>query len=451
MNIIIAGNGKVGVALTRQLTNEGHDITIIDSRSEVLESTIERYDTRAVIGNCASMAVLEEAHAREADLLIAVTSMDETNMLCCLTAHLINPSLHTIARIRSPEYYDQAYMMRNTFGLSLIVNPEQYAAQEIERLLKYPGFINRDTFAKGRVEIVELAVEEGSPLAKVKLPDLQKVIKCKVLVVAVRRDGKVLVPRADFEIQVGDKLFISAPIETLSIMMTSLNLITRRVRSAVLCGGGMLALYLADKLVKDKIAVSIIDNDLERCMELGRLLPKVNVIHGDASDRNVLESEGVAGKDALITMTGMDELNIIISLLGKSMGAIRTVTKIGHLDTTDITDSLPIGSVVSPKDLCTNIIVRYVRAMQNQVGAAVSVHEIVEGVEALEFRVDSRTQHCGEMLKNIRIRRNALLASITSGSHTSIPNATSTFKEGDTVVVISSGDSVIHNLNDIFV
>ena len=177
MNIIIAGDGKVGSMLTRQLSSEGHDITVIDSNSEVLQASVERYDVISVHGNCASMAVLLEAGVRDADLLIAATNADEVNLLCCTTAHGLNPKLHTIARIRNPEYTEQIYRMRNIFGLSMVINPENQAAVEIERLLKYPGFLRRDTFAKGRTEIVELRVDSGSKLCNVSLMDLRSIVK----------------------------------------------------------------------------------------------------------------------------------------------------------------------------------------------------------------------------------------------------------------------------------
>lgn len=186
MRIIIAGDGKVGSTLTRKLSAEGHDLTLIDSKQRVLDTSIERYDVMAVNGNCASMEILKQAKVMNADLLIAVTNADEVNLLCCMTAHSLNKNIHTIARIRNPEYSNQVYKMRDVFGLSLSVNPERQAAVEIERLLKYPAFLRRDTFAKGRVEIVELRVDEDSKLCNVALNDLNNIIKCQVLVFAVR-------------------------------------------------------------------------------------------------------------------------------------------------------------------------------------------------------------------------------------------------------------------------
>ena len=195
MNIIIAGDGKVGSMLTRQLSSEGHDVTVIDSNAEVLQQSVERYDVISVHGNCASMAVLQQAGVKDANLLIAATSADEVNLLCCTTAHALNPKLHTIARIRNPEYTEQIYRMRNVFGLSMVINPENQAAAEIDRLLKYPGFLRRDTFAQGKTEIVELRVDSGSKLCNVRLMDLRAIVKCQVLVCAVLREGSAIAPK----------------------------------------------------------------------------------------------------------------------------------------------------------------------------------------------------------------------------------------------------------------
>ena len=238
MNIIIAGDGMVGSTLARRLSAEGYNLTMIDSDPNVLETSIERYDAMAVHGNCASMSVLERAGVMDADLLIAATSADEINLLCCTTAHGMNPKLHTIARIRNPEYTDQIYRMRDLFALSMAINPEKQAATEMGRLLKYPGFLRRDTFAKGKTEIVELRVDAGSKLCNVPLIEMYKIVKCKVLVCAVLRGGTAVVPnRGDFVLKAGDRIFVTAPTENLTILLKNLGIITRRVRSVMLCGG----------------------------------------------------------------------------------------------------------------------------------------------------------------------------------------------------------------------
>ena len=451
MKIIIAGDGKVGATLTRQFTAEDHDVTIIDSDPGILDSTMERYDLISVQGNCASMTVLNQAGVKEADLLVAVTNHDEINLLCCTTAHSMNPKLHTIARIRNPEYNEQAYKMRDVFGLSLVINPENQAATEIHRLLKYPGFLRRDTFAKGRTEIVELRVDAGSKLRNVKLMDLKSIVKCQVLVCAVLRNGSAIAPGGDFILREGDRIFVTALSENLTTLLNNLGIITRRVRRVLICGGGMVGYYLAARLEKEGVHVKIVESNLPRCQELSTLLPDTDIIHGDVSDQDLLISEGMAQYDALVTCTGRDELNMIVSLYAASCGVPQVITRLSNADNRSLIDSLGLGSVVCPKDLCSNNIARYVRAMKNQTGAALSVHAIADGqAEAMEFRVDETPRHCGEPLKQIKLKPNVLLVSINHGEVPEIANGDSTFRQGDIVIVVTNGGEVLYQLNDIF-
>lgn len=471
MKIIIAGDGKMGATLTRQLSAEGDDLTLIDSNPKVLESSEERYDVMVVHGNCASMEVLSQAGVKEADLLIAMAGADEINLLCCVTAHSMNPNIHTIARVRNPEYTNQVYKMREMFALSMTVNPEKQAAMEIVRLLRYPGFLKRDTFAKGRVEIVELRIEKNSKLCNVALNDMDGIVKCKILVCAVLRNGSAIMPGGNFVLQEGDRIFVTAPTNTLAVLLHNLGVITHKVKSVILCGGGRMSYYLAKELQKggfqkngiqkdgiqkngfqkSGIGVSIIEKDQVRCEQLAAMLPGISIICGDASSQFVLESEGISGCDALVTMTGLDELNMIISLYGASCAVPQVITKLGRMDNSNILDRLALGSVISPKELCCNTIVRYVRAMKNQTGAALTMHTIAEGqAEAMEFMVDKDTPHCGEPLKKLRLKKGVLVVCITKGGSQEIPNGDSCFYEGDSLIIVTSSEKGIRQLKDIF-
>ncbi len=451
MNIIIAGDGKVGSMLTRQLSSEGHNVTVIDSNPRVLESSVERYDVISVHGNCASMGVLQQAGVREAELLIAATSADEVNLLCCTTAHALNPKLHTIARIRNPEYTDQIYRMRDIFGLSMVINPENQAATEIERLLKYPGFLRRDTFAKGRTEIVELRVDEKSKLCNVRLMDLRSIVKCQVLVCAVIRGGSVSAPKGDFVLRSGDRIFVTALSQNLTTLLKNLGILTRRVHSVTICGGGRISYYLAIRLKKSGISTRIIEKDMARCQELCELLPESDVICGDISDQDLLEEEGLIQSDALVALTGLDELNMVVSLYAGAQGIPQVITKLGHTGNRSVLNSLSLGSVISPQELVCSNIVRYVRAMENQTGAAISVHTIADGqAEAMEFLVEPHARNCGKPLKEIRLKPNVLLVSISHGAATQIANGDSSFEQGDTVLVVTNGREVIRQFDDIF-
>ncbi len=452
MNIIIAGDGKVGSLLTRQLTAEGHAVTVIDLDSQVLASSVERYDVISVHGNCASMEVLQQAGVTDTDLLIAATNQDEVNLLCCTTAHALNPKLHTIARIRNPEYTEQIYKMRDVFGLSMVINPENQAATEIERLLKYPGFLRRDTFANGKTEIVELRVDSGSKLRNVRLMDMRNIVKCQVLVCAVIREGNAIAPKGDFVLREGDRLFVTALSRNLTTLLKNLGILTRRVRSVTICGGSRISYYLASRLEKSGISTQIIERNLDRCRELCELLPGTDIIHGDVSEQDLLESEGLDKTDALVTLTGLDQLNMIVSFYAASRGVPQVITKLGHTGNRAVIDSLSLGSVISPRELVSSTIARYVRAMENQTGAAITVHSIADGqAEALEFLVDEHTKHCGLPLKQIKLKPNILLVSIAHGAATEIANGDSCFHKGDMVVVVDTNRrEVIRQLNDIF-
>ena len=451
MNIIIAGGGKVGSNLTRMLTAEGHDITLIDTDSRILQSIQEQYDVMYVHGNCAAMDHLLQAGVNGADLLIAATNADEVNLLCCTTAHALNPKLHTIARIRNPEYTEQIYTMRNVFGLSMLINPEKQTAMEIERLLRYPGFLKRDSFAKGRTEIVELRVDAASKLCNVALSDMNAIVKCRVLVCAVIRGGTAIAPKGNFVLREGDRIFVTAPTENLTVLLKNLGIITRRVRSCILCGGGRVSFYLASLLQKHGISVQLIEQDAKRCEEPAEELPGIDITHGDSTNQTLLDSEGLSEADALVSLTGVDELNMIISLYAHSKNVPQVITKLSRAENRIMIDALNLGSVVYPKELCCNNIARYVRAMGNQSGAAVSVHAIADGqAEAVEFLVDEHTRFCKTPLKDIKLRDGVLLVSITHGSKTEIPGGFSTFHKGDIIVVVTSERGSIRQLNDIF-
>lgn len=451
MNIIIAGDGKVGSTLAGYLSAEGHNLTVIDHNPQALELTQTSLDVMTVQGNCASMHTLMEAGAEKADLLIAATGTDEVNLLCCTTAYGLNPKIHTIARIRNPEYAEQVAEMRHIFELSMTINPERKAAVEIERLLQYPGFLKRDTFAKGKVEIVELRLDGDSKLCGLPLTALNTVVKCKVLLCAVLRDGVAIVPKGDFVLQEGDRIFVTAPTENLTTLLKNLNIITRPVKRVILCGGGTVSYYLAALLEKDGISVQIIEQDPERCRHLAESLPNASVICGDGTDQSLLAAEGLAKCDALVTLTGMDELNMIVSLYGQNQGVPQVITKLSRIENQHIIDSLALGSVVCPKELSCNSIVRYVRAMKNQSGAAISVHAIADGqVEAVEFRVNASTLNCGIPLKNLKIREGVLLSCITHGANIEIANGNSVFVKGDTIVAVTGKRGLLQNINDIF-
>ncbi len=451
MKIIIAGAGKVGETLTAQLCAEKYDVTLIDTQADVLEACVSAHDAIAVCGNCATAPTLRDAGIESADLLICATGNDEVNLLTSVTAHALNERVHTIARIRDPEYVESAIHLRADFGISLIFNPEKQAAEEIARLIRFPGFLQRDTFAKGRTEIVELRLEENHPLCGAALSALPALVKCKVLVCAVLREGEPIIPTGSFVLREGDRLLVTAPSENLSLMLKNLRIVTHKAKQAMLIGGSRISYYLAEILHKSGVDTKIIEKDGERCRTLAALLPKTQIVCGDVAHRTLLESEGMKETDALVSLTDLDELNMLVSVYGSSWGVPQVITKLSHVEDSKILDTLPVGSVICPRKLCSRTVLRYVRAMDHQAGAAITVHSLAEGaVEASEFLVTESTLHTGEMLRDIRIRKNILVAGITHGAETRIPDGSSHFEVGDFVVVVAPSEAEIYELNDIF-
>lgn len=451
MRIIVAGGGKIGMTLIKKLSEEGYELTLIDEDSEVIAAADERFDIMTEEGNCASMDVLIKAGVAKADLLIAVTLKDEINLLSCLTAHGLNKNLHTISRVRNPAYRSQIFELRDLYGLSMIVNPERQVAKEIERNLRYPGFLGRDTFAKGVVEIVELKIEPNSLLSNLTPFEIQKKCKANVLVCAVLRNGKLEIPRGDFTILEGDHIYLSGYTDELTKLLKYTGVIISPVKSAMLCGGGSVGYYLAEALLKAGINVTIVEQNPENCIELASRLPKADVINGDASNQFLLEKEGIKNFDALVTLTGMDETNIILSIYGRSLGVGQIITKIGHMENHSLLDEIPMGVIVSPREVCSDNIIQYVRAMENKQGAALTVYSIANGLaEASEFRVDSSTLHKNEKIRDIHLRKNILIVCTIRNGKTEFVNGDSTLIEGDGVIVVAGEDVHLHQLNDIF-
>lgn len=451
MKIIIAGDGKVGLALMRQLLYEGHDVTIVDSNPNVLQANMFQYDVLAVQGNAATMDALRQANVAEADLLIAATSADEINLLCCLTAKKMNGRLHTIARVRNPDYTEQLFAMREELGLSMTINPELSAAREIFHLLQFPSFLHRDSFAKGRVEIVGLRVDEGSRLEGVALHQLYKIAQVKVLVCAVLREGRVTIPDGSFQLQKGDRIFVTARAVNLAQLIKNLGIAKQKVRRVMLVGGGHISFYLAQRLLDAGLSVKIIEQNPDRARFLAENLPRAAVVLGDGSSQELLFREGLEEADALVSLTGIDEENIVLSMYAHTQGVPKVVTKVNRLEYSRMFVDLEVGSIVSPKELCSALIARYVRSMQNKTGKILTLHPIAEGTAAaMEFRVDDSVHFRGTPLKDVPLRPGVLISCITRAGSTIIPDGASSYETGDTVVAVSTLEAPVLQMNDLF-
>ncbi len=452
MDIIIVGDGKVGAALAAALSAEDHTVTIIDSDPRALRESSQRMDVMAGTGTGANIHTLRAAGAEKADLIIAATSRDELNLLSCITAKKLGVR-HAIARVRNPEYADQLEEMKEELGLSLTVNPEWAAAQEAYHLLRFPTFLKRDSFAKGRVEIVAIPVNQDSKLVGIPLFKLYEIAGVNVLVCAVEREDGVHVPSGSFTLREGDTLYVTAGIQDLATLVKNLDLNEHRVKNVLMIGGSRIALYLGRRCLESGMGVKIIERDHARCVDLAEAMPRATIIEADGSRQDVLDAEGFKDFDAVITLTGIDEENLVLSLLASHVGVPKVITKINRLEYTDMFRKVGLGSIISPRGQCCSNILRYVRAMSSASGAdsVLTLHPIVAGqVEALEFRAGADTRHQGEKLKDIPLKGGMLVACITHQGRTIIPKGDSSFTAGDTVIVVAASDQAIDDLNDIF-
>ena len=424
MKIVIVGDGKVGITLTQQLAREGHDIVIIDKDLKVLRETVDHYDVMGIHGNGASLTVQREAGVGESDLLIAATSADEVNILCCILARRLGVK-RTIARVRDPEYNDQLFFLKEDLGLSMTINPERAAALEILNLLRFPAALKRDTFAKGRVEIIAIKLHPDSILCGKYLHELSYLTKVQVLVCAVERDGSVSIPTGSFRLQAGDDVYVTGSSHNLGLLARKLDLADRKIKSVMMIGGSRVAYYLSRTLIEDGVKVKVIEIDPARCERLADLLPKASIVNADGAQPEVLLSEGIASADALITLTDIDEENIILSLYGKNMGVYKTITKINRIEYGELAQQMGVESTISPKDLVCHNIVRYVRALGNsgEETGLVALHRIVnDQVEALEFAVTEDTPNLGVPLRDMQLKPGVLIACINREGKVIIPN-----------------------------
>lgn len=449
MRIIIAGDGKVGNTLASQLSRENHDVVVIDKSQRVIDDTVNTLDVMGVCGNCASYSVQQEADVAHADLVIATTESDELNMLCCLVAKKAGAK-HTIARVRNPEYSDQLLFMREELGLSMFINPEYSAARELFQMLRFPSAMKIETFSNRRVELVEIKLHEDSPLAGVVLHELNRRFNVRVLVCAVRRGDDVLIPTGNFVLQEGDKISLSASPSEIERLFRSLKLLRREARSVMIVGGGHIAHYLARMLIDIGVSVRIVERNQARCEQLSELLPKAMIIHGDGTEQELLLEEGIASVDAFVSLTGYDEENIILSMYASSRGVGKVITKVNRAPLASLVEGVGLESIISPKDLSVNSILRYVRAMQNSQGSNVeTLYKIVGGrVEALEFRADVTAPLLGIPLKELQLRPNLLIASIARDKRTILPGGDDVILANDRVIVVTTNEQ-LRDLKDI--
>ncbi len=449
MKIIIVGAGKIGFALAEQLGQEGHDIVVIDTDEEVLSEMVELLDVACVTGNGALLQIQKTAGVQNADLLIAVTGQDEINLLSCLFAKKLGCK-NTIARVRNPDYAPQLRLMRDEMGLSLTINPERSAANEVFRILQLPMFTKRDTLARGQVELVEFTLTQSMPFCGKRLEQLGQAVKAKFVICAVKRGDEVTIPKGGFELKERDVICLASFRNDLVSLAKYLGLAKHKMKDIMILGGSRMSFYLAERLARSGADVKIIEQQLERCRVLSDMLPRCLVIHGDATSNRLLHAENMEGMDAVVSLMDLDEENIIACLYANSAGVEKSIAK---LNRTELGFTLgSAGSSVSPKLLAAGEIVRYVRDMQNaQAGEVVSLHRLLDDqVEALEFRITNAVSKLNIPLKQMPIKKGVIVAAIIRAGNAFTPTGDDCFMLDDTVVVAASKDMHISHMNMIF-
>lgn len=449
MKIILVGGGKVGTALARQLSEEDHNVTVIDTNKPRVEHISEAYDVMGIVGNGASIATLYEAGIEEADVFIAITGSDELNLLCCMFAKKAG-HCHTIARVRNPSYSHELEFIKKQTGISAIVNPEMAAAMEISHLLRFPGASKIDTFADGRVRLIKCALTEAQGMDGMAIRDILSRLGSDVLVCAVERGADVLIPNGDFVLRNGDQVTFLATQERARDFFQKINLPVRPVKNALIVGGGAIAFYLSQELLENKVRVRIVERDPARCMQLAEELPEAQILNEDGSNRDFLLSEGLGSTEAFVALTNIDEENVLLTLFAKKHSKGKLVTKINRLEFDDIISGLELGSIVYPKYMTCDYIVQYVRALQNEAGSNVkTLYRILDDrVEALEFTVHEESKATGVPLSRLRLKQNLLLCCIMRGEQILIPRGGDEIQVGDNVIVVTL-EHGLHDLRDI--
>ena len=450
MKIVIVGCGKIGKSLIASLVKEGHEVVAVDKSEQKVADVINIFDVMGVCGIGTDAVTLTEAGADKADIFVAVTGSDEMNMLSCFIAKTLGAE-NTVARIRDRAYNENSLsFLQQKLNLSMSINPERFAAQDIYNVLKLPGAVHIETFSTRNFEFIEIILKEDSPLNNTKIMDLRKQQKAKFLICAVQRGEQAYIPDGNFVLEAGDKIALTAaPTEVLKLLR-SLKITRRQAKNVMILGGSRTGYYLAKMLLASGNKVTIIDKDPVRCHELDEALPGATVILGDGAHQEVLLEEGIKEMDAFVALTGMDEENILISYYAASQNVTKVVTKVNRSEFKAIAGKMGLDTIISPRRTISDVLVRYARALQNTVGSNVEkLYKIMDGnAEVLMFNVHSEFKYTDIPLKDIKFKKNLLVAGILRNRKAIVPTGDDVILPGDKVVIVST-DHILYDLADI--
>jgi len=451
MKIFIIGGGQVGSSLARTLVAEDHQVTVIDPDEEVLESISNTNDVMCYVGNGASFSVLQSAGIEDCDLLIAVTYSDEINMLSCLCAHKLGAK-NTVARVRNTEYASQLYELKKDLGLTMTINPEKAAAEEIARIIRFPSASHVEIFAKGRMELVSCKIPKNTPLCNMLLKDMGASLNIKVLVCAADRDGEIIIPSGDFVIKEGDELYITGSPKEIERAFRRAKLYVDPVKELMIYGGGRITYHLCEALYKKNTSIKIIEKDRDVAEEMASLIPSAVVLHGEATDEALLFEEGIRNADAFVALGDTDEVNLLSALFARRCGVKKIIAKTDKDNMTAITRELEIEASVSPKIVTVNRILRYIRAVAAGESSEniATLAKILDGrAEIVEFVCEEEIEGLtGKTLRELSLKKNLLIAGIIRKTEAIIPGGNDVILPGDSVLVMTTSH-VVNTLGDI--
>lgn len=446
LNIIIVGCGKVGTTLVEWLSKENHDIAVIDQRAERVEEVTGTYDVLGVVGNGASFKVQQEAGIENADVLIAVTDSDELNLLCCLVGKRAG-QCDVIARVRTPDYSEEADYLKEKLGLAMIINPDLECANAISRILYLPTALDVTPFARGKAEMVRIKIPTDNALVGKKIFELGKETSGKILISMVERDNDIYIPDGSFELAGGDVISFIAPVRDGRDFLNKTGFQTQQVRSTIIIGGGRSGYYLAKRLLEDKVKVTIVESDRNRCEMLSIMLPKAVVINGNGIDEELLKEIGIEHVESLVPLTGIDEENILLTLHAKDVSDAKVITKVNRITFNNVISSLDLGSVIYPKYITSEAIVAFVRAKSASMNSNIETlaHLKDDRAEAVEFVIGEKARVVGVPIKDLTLKENLLIACINRNGQVIIPGGNDEMKAGDSVIIVTT----IRGLTDI--
>ena len=450
MNIIVIGCGKVGKYLIESLTAEGHNVIAIDPNPAIISDITNAYDVMCVCGSGTDSDTLGEAKVEKAELVIAVTGSDEFNMLACFIAKRMGAK-NTVARIRNPEYNDNGLgFLKHQLDLSVPINPEMLAAKELFNILKFPGALNIETFSSRNFEMVEIKLKEDSLLDGMKLIDIRKQYPGNYLVCAVCRQGETVIPSGDFVLKSGDKIGVTAEPAEITRLLKKLGHLQKQARNVMILGASKTSFYLAKLLISAGVTVKIIDLDESRCEMFSNALPEAVIINGDGASQEFLLEEGLENTDGFVALTGMDEQNILVSIVASNHKVPKVIAKVNRAELVEMAEKLGLDSIVSPKKTVSNVICRYARALENSMGSNVeTLYKIMGGgAEALEFNVGQDFKAADVQLKDISLKQGVLIGGIIRNRKSIIPSGNDVILPGDRVIIVAAGKK-FSDLSDI--